>query len=157
MNDILLVIINMDNKCFDEEFDYKSLIDYIEQTRESRNIDYSLLTFFSSYEPYKSRDSIKKIISMRDGHDKMIFGKSYSKNNGYDTSFFARRDGKNKEELFDRIYDYYSSFIEVKSVLLMDDSLSDIIDVDSIFSDSECIKFFPILKSDDKKLKKTIY
>ena len=78
------------------------------------------------------------------------------KNDGFSTSYFSSRNGKNKVELFEKLYKNYKSAIEVGCVLVMDDNLSDKFDYEDIFRDSEFIRRSFIPTEDNKKLKKTI-
>ena len=156
MNNILLAIISLDCRSFNKKTDYHLLMDYIDKNRELRDIDKILLTFYSSEEIYKSRDIIKSIFSIREEYPDIIFGRILTKNDGFSTSYFSSRNGKNKVELFEKLYKNYKSAIEVGCVLVMDDNLSDKFDYEDIFRDSEFIRRSFIPTEDNKKLKKTI-
>ena len=120
MNNILLVLVNLDNDSF---FYGDDLLKEIEKYRENKNLDISLLTLYSNQEMYESRSKIKKLHRERNPFPKLVFSKTFTKNDGNLTSLYMTKFDKNKEYIYSYMMRYLSKFIDVGGILIFDENL----------------------------------
>lgn len=124
MNSILLVLASLDSKVFfDEEEKYREFLNIVDRQRDKRNLDLSLLCFYSNEEYYVSRKIVEKINQKRDAYPKLVLGRSFTRNDGNLTSFNYVKHDKNKEYVYSYMMKYLSKFIDVGEIMIFDDNL----------------------------------
>ena len=124
MNSILLVLLNLDSKNFyNEDEKYRELLNIIDRQRDRKDLDLSLLCFYSNHELYESEEILKKIENKRESYPKLVLGKSFTRNDGNLTSFNYIRADKNKEFVFSYMMKYLSKFIDIGGIIIFDDNL----------------------------------
>ena len=156
MNSVLLVLINLDSEVF---FNGDELLKQIEEYREKKKLDLSLLTFYSNEEMYHSKGKIKKLYKERDEYPKVVFSKTFTKNDGNLTSLYLTKADKNKEYIYSYMMKYLSKIIDVGGVMIFDSHLKlDDAELANCFGerDHRVVRSFNWYE-DKKTLKKTMF
>ena len=156
MDNVLLVMVNLDDDSF---FDKDGLLEEIEKYRKKKDLDLSLLSLYSVHEEYYVRHNIKKLYKSREPYPKLVFSKTFLKNDGNLTSLYMTKRDKNKEYIYSYMMKYLSKIIDVGGVLIFDNNLRlTEEELKKCFGSTDFKVEFELPKQEDlKTLKRTIF
>lgn len=155
MNSILLVLIDLDSDSF---FDNNNLMDYIDKYRESHECDITLLSMYSIKNEYYSRGKIKQVQYNREQYPQLVFSRIFTKDKNNLLLDFNKKGDRYKDSIYSYMVKYLTNFIDIKDVLILDESL--LLSDDYLSKTFGDIGFKVISKqeelNDNRILKKTI-